>query len=504
MCAPTAAAREIVPAGPVQHLATGAVRPVGDDLLRDDGADEMLLAWSDGRRVRASTRHAGGRFSRPRTIPGLQEALANDSLTEPFVGPNGRILWGWRPGPGEGETSRMLVATGLGAAVQTLATDPRSVALGPLSQEADIGPDGHAALALVSAGGVAVALAGPDGRFAAPQPLAPVGTPVVRVGRGGATLVAWTARSPCTGDPTATCQVVQAALRPAGGAFGGPITLDEQPRGGSVSQLRAAVSSAGPLVWWRRHAPGATESAIVVARGSFAGLGAGVALPGTGEPQTDGRCPPGPPGATRVGHAPPELVALRQGPAGGLLALLSRDEGCGILLDEIPIALDGTPGAPRRLTATPLARSAGDHTGFTVLDADGPRPALVTETAAGKVGVARALRGAPFALPTPAPLPAHARLGGFGLLRDGALALISSRSCGAHRRVADVAIRGTRGAWLEPVRINRCGQAEPVVVDTTGRAVFVATAGGLSTWASAPVQRYAQPRRGGGSQRSGR
>jgi hypothetical protein len=60
-----------------------------------------------------------------------------------------------------------------------------------------------------------------------------------------------------------------------------------------------------------------------------------------------------------------------------------------------------------------------------------------------------------------------------------------------------------RLAWLQPVRINRCGEPEPAV-DTTGRALFVASGGGNVTWTSAPVQRYTHPRRGGGSQRSGR
>jgi hypothetical protein len=286
-----------------------------------------------------------------------------------------------------------------------------------------------------------------------------------------------------------------------GRAFGAPITLDEQSTRGSLSQLRAVVSSTGPVVWWRRRVPDATESAIVLAMGSFAGLGAGVVLPGTGEPQTDGRCPPG---ALAIGHAPPMVAAVRRGPAGGVLALLSRDEGCGILLDELAIAADGTPGAPRRLTPSPLKRASGDRSGFAVLDPDGPRPALVTQTGLGTVAVARARRGGPFAVPACAPLSPHARLGAFGLLRDGALALAYGRSCGLGARVADVAIRSARGTWLQPVRVNRCGDPEPVLVDSTGRAVFVHSGGRLATWSSAPVQRYAHALPTGGAQRSER
>jgi hypothetical protein len=61
---------------------------------------------------------------------------------------------------------------------------------------------------------------------------------------------------------------------------------------------------------------------------------------------------------------------------------------------------------------------------------------------------------------------------------------------------------------MRTVRVDRCGDPdpdpEPVLVDSTGRAVFVRSGGGLATWSSAPVQRYAHARRGGGSQRSGR
>jgi hypothetical protein len=388
--------------------------------------------------------------------------------------------------------------------VQTLATDPASVALRPLSQEADVGPDGHAALALVSAGGLAVALAGRDGRFGAPQRVGPVGAPVVRVGRGGATLVAWTAHVPCRADPASTCDVVQAALRPAGGAFGPPATLDEQPRGGSLSQLRAQVSSGGPVVWWRRQPPGTSDSALVLARGSFTGLRAGSALPGTGLPQTDGRCPPGPPGPGTTGHAPPELAALRPGAAGGLLALLRRDEGCRVLLDELALAADGAAGAPRRLTPSPLGRRDRDGERFTILDAGGPRPALVTVERNGRVAVARTRRGAPFAAPSRAPLPAHARLGAFAVLRDGALALAFSRACAPGERSSDVALRTAGGRWGAPVRVSPCGGPEPVLIDTTGRAVFVRAGGGLRAWSTPPVERYARARTSEGPRRSGR
>jgi hypothetical protein len=84
------------------------------------------------------------------------------------------------------------------------------------------------------------------------------------------------------------------------------------------------------------------------------------------------------------------------------------------------------------------------------------------------------------------------------------LALAFSRPCGQCGDVADVVIRSARGAWLTPVRVNRCGEPEPVIVDTTGRPVFVTDAAGLRTWSSVPVQRHAHPRRSEGSQRSGR
>jgi hypothetical protein len=128
----------------------------------------------------------------------------------------------------------------------------------------------------------------------------------------------------------------------------------------------------------------------------------------------------------------------------------------------------------------------------------------VTESVARKVAVSRARRGAPFAVPAPAPLPRGARLGAFGLLRDGALALAFGRSCAPGARVADVAVLPARGAWREPVRVNRCGAPEPVLVDSTRRAVFVSTGAGVRAVSSAPIERYARRSWGGGSQRSGR
>jgi hypothetical protein len=125
----------------------------------------------------------------------------------------------------------------------------------------------------------------------------------------------------------------------------------------------------------------------VLARGSDGGMAApGAQLPGSDEPQTDGRCPPGPPGPLRIGHAPPRIVALRAAAAGGLFVLLRRDEGCGILLDEVGIDGDGNAGAPRRLNTVPLSR---DDDGVTLLDRDSPRRSiLVTKTTTGRVAVA--------------------------------------------------------------------------------------------------------------------
>jgi hypothetical protein len=79
-----------------------------------------------------------------------------------------------------------------------------------------------------------------------------------------------------------------------------------------------------------------------------------------------------------------------------------------------------------------------------------------------------------------------------------------SASCAPGDHTADVAVRTARGQWLAPVRVSRCGDPEPVALDTTGRAVFVRANGGLRAWSSAPVQRYARPHTREGPQRSGR
>lgn len=500
--APIADGRVTVPTERVQVLARGPVARVGDELVRDSGFGDLLVAWNDGRRVRASIRPDRGRFGAPRTIPGLHDAVVDDSITEPFLGRGGHLLWGWRPGAGD--TSRMLVANRLGAAVQPLATDPASVALGPLSREADVGPDGDAAVALVSAHGLAVAVAGPGGRFGAPQQLTTTPTtPVVRVGPRGRTLVAWTTRLACPGDPAQACSAVQATVRAPGGAFVAPATLDVQQRGGSLSQVDADVVDGFPVVWWRRQEPGATDSAIVLARGSDGGMAApGAQLPGSDEPQTDGRCPPGPPGPLRIGHAPPRIVALRAAAAGGLFVLLRRDEGCGILLDEVGIDGDGNAGAPRRLNTVPLSR---DDDGVTLLDRDSPRRSiLVTKTTTGRVAVAGTPNRVQLGSPIPAPLPRGARLGAFGVLRDGAVAFAFSRPCAPGRRVSDVLVRRPGGPWAGPVRVAACGHPEPVLIDSSGRAIAVSRGARLIARTSAPVERYTRRHPQGGAQRSER
>jgi hypothetical protein len=236
----------------------------------------------------------------------------------------------------------------------------------------------------------------------------------------------------------------------------------------------------------------------VLARGSFSGLAPGVVLPGTGDAHTDGRCPPSPsPG----GFTTARIVAVRPGAAGGVLVLLGRNEGCGILLDELALAADGTPGAPRRLTATAFSTDVDD---VAMLDAEGPRPMLVAKTTSGRAMVARAVRGQPLGTPTAAPLPKGARLGAFGLLRDGALALAFSRTCARAERVSDVLLRPRNGPWRAPVRVSRCGGDEPVLVDGTGRAVFAQLGLGVVARSSAPIERYTGHSRGGRSQRSGR
>jgi hypothetical protein len=52
----SAAARAVVPSERTQHLARGTALPVGDERVRDSGYGDLLLAWREGHRVRASVR----------------------------------------------------------------------------------------------------------------------------------------------------------------------------------------------------------------------------------------------------------------------------------------------------------------------------------------------------------------------------------------------------------------------------------------------------------------
>jgi hypothetical protein len=233
------------------------------------------------------------------------------------------------------------------------------------------------------------------------------------------------------------------------------------------------------------------------------------------------------------------VAAVRPRPDGGASVLIDRDEGCGPLLSEVPLGPDGTAGAPVLLTAAPLAPKLG----VDFLGLGGDTPALVTRTAAGAVAVARTAPEAPFAAPIALALPARARRGPTAVLPDGRVVVAFSRACRPGARVSEAVVvapgaaakpvrlsrcgdpspvhvdrtgravfvahrNGDLVGWAtaplgypsrakQPVRVNRCGDPEPVLVDSSGRVVFVTDADGLKAWSSAPVERYAHPRRTG-------
>jgi hypothetical protein len=141
----------------------------------------------------------------------------------------------------------------------------------------------------------------------------------------------------------------------------------------------------------------------------------------------------------------------------------------------------------------------------TVLDRDSPRRSfLVTKTTTGRVAVAGTPNRVPLGSPIPVPLPRGARLGAFGVLRTGAVAFAFSRPCAQGRRVSDVLVRRPGGPWEGPVRVAACGRTEPLLIDSSGRAVAVSRGARLVARTSAPIEHYTRGHRDRGSQRSGR
>jgi hypothetical protein len=275
----------------------------------------------------------------------------------------------------------------------------------------------------------------------------------------------------------ARCEFVRAAVRPAGGVLGPPITLEaSQAR---VGAAQAMVDAAGrPVVVWR-HSFGEVNATTMIARGSFTGgFAAPVALPGTDRPAP---CPV-PPGRTTAPD--PHVVAVRPRPDGGAFVLIDRDEGCGPLISEVPLGPDGTAGAPVRLTTAPLAPKLG----LDLIGLGGRTPAIVTRTAAGAVAVARTTPDAPFAAPIAVELPARARRGPTTVLRDGRVVVAFSRPCRPGAHVSQAVVLAPSGSAAKPVRLSHCGDPSPVMIDRNGHAVFVAIRrGNLVGWATAPV-----------------
>src|SRR4051794_7149732 len=78
-----------------QVLTHGDALPVGGRFVRTGGGGDLLVTWSSGRRVLAASRPDGGRFSTPRTVPGLQQGFADLRGAQPLIAPGGRALFGW-------------------------------------------------------------------------------------------------------------------------------------------------------------------------------------------------------------------------------------------------------------------------------------------------------------------------------------------------------------------------------------------------------------------------
>ncbi|WP_217914218.1 hypothetical protein [Miltoncostaea marina] len=328
--------------------ALGALRP--RVAIAPSGAAAAAWLRFDGQHtlVEVATRPPGGAFGAPRTVsaPGadaLAPAVAVDGA--------GRATVAWNRADGAG--SVVQVARGDGAAGFTAPADASRPGATAFGAAVGVAPSGAGVLlwSEVAADGATVVVTTPlgaDGGPGAPATISPEGdasTAQVAVDGAGRAIATW--RLQAGGR-----SVVQAAERPAGGAWGAPVDLSAP--GVPAADPRPALDAAGrAAITWRRadgadprvqlavREPGATWGAPsdVSARGAVV-AGPVVALDGAGNGLVVWRRALGADDvvqAAGLDGAPPvveELAVPAAGAAGAALTLRVRARDVWSPLDE--------------------------------------------------------------------------------------------------------------------------------------------------------------------------
>ena len=231
------------------------------------GPTGVIVLWrqDDGGtyRVRAATRGASGGFSPAVTVsPGSTAVVVDPSVA---LAPDGTAVGAWTVTRGDAVTAQ--AATRAVTGEWTAPADLSRPSPQARGARAAMSADGSALVAWSRAGVVQAASRPAGGQWTGPADLSSAattaGAPSLAVSGLGAAVVAWPARA---GDAT----VVEAALRPAGAAFGAPTVISDPGRPAIAPQAAIGDDGVAPVAWqWTDPAtePSIAPSGVMAATG---------------------------------------------------------------------------------------------------------------------------------------------------------------------------------------------------------------------------------------------
>jgi len=236
------------------------------------GPTGVIVVWRQDEggtyRVRAATRGPVGGFSPAVTVSPASTAVVVDPSVA--LAPDGTAVAAWTLTRGESVTAQ--AATRAITGEWTAPADLSRPAAQARGARAAMDGRGAALVAWSRSGVVQVAERPPGGAWSAPVDMSPAGTtagaPSLAASGSGAAVVAWPAQSGAVAQ-------VQAALRPAGGAFGPPGVISDPGRPAIAPQAAIGDDGVAPVAWqWTNPAaePAIAPSGVMAATG-LAGTG---------------------------------------------------------------------------------------------------------------------------------------------------------------------------------------------------------------------------------------
>jgi hypothetical protein len=343
----SAAHREL-PWGPSTPLVRGTASPPHEfgDWLHGGDDGSMLVTVRSARGLTTASRPPRGRFGVPREIR-TGPAEATDEL-RPIVAAGGRSLLLWQPKASGSSLAGVVVDPVAGA---------RRLALPATNAEqvTSFAFDARRPTLLTGLFGDPLQVIN-GSRL---QTLAPAedgaSSGSTASSRSGA-VVAWRAPVPCPELAVRFCQVVRAAVRPAGAAAFGPAsTLDVvSTTGAELDQPRVHAAGEQLVVTWRRDDPDAGIHAVRVAVASGSGFLPIRSVPGTEPtsyvvPAGTSPCGISTSGNVTTGDRPRAIRLLPRAGGGSLLFVLREDVHCSVSLQLSTLSPAGEPSAPQEL-----------------------------------------------------------------------------------------------------------------------------------------------------------